>query len=145
MPIITQADLATNIYPEVIDEITRADATIVANAINTAVQEAKVYLAKYDLDQLFGSKDTEPTVTDAYLSSLVKDLTCWHLLRLSNVSIDYAVFRTAYEDAIAALKSIMAGQAQPQDWPYRDTATADTPPDGNAISWSSNPRRNNFY
>ncbi len=145
MPIITQADLATNIYPEVIDEITRADATIVANAIDTAVQEAKLYLSKYDLEQLFGTEEERPTVTDAYLSSLVKDLACWHLLRLSNVSVDYAVFRTAYEDAIAALKNIMIGQAQPQNWPYRDTATAHNPPEGNAISWSSNPRRSNFY
>jgi len=145
MPIITQADLATNIYPEVIDEITRKDATIVNNAIDTAVQEAKLYLSKYDLVQLFGTEEEQPTITDAYLNSLVKDLACWHLLRLSNVSMDYAVFRTAYEDALAALKSIMTGQAQPQSWPYRNTTTADAPPEGNSISWSSNPRRNNFY
>jgi hypothetical protein len=144
MPIIIQADLATNIYAEVITEITRTDDTIVDRAINTAIQEAKMYLAKYDLVQLFGTDVLAPTVEDEYLKSLVKDLACWHLLRLSNVAIDYTVFRTAYQDAIAVLKNIMAGQAQPQGWPYLD-ATAESVPQGDAISWESNPKRHNYY
>ena len=144
MPIITQADLATNIYAEIIDEITRKDSSIADRAIATAIQEAKMYLAKYDLVQLFGTDVTEPTVTDEYLNSLVKDIACWHLLRLSNVSIDYTVFRTAYQDAITVLKNIMAGQAQPQGWPYLDTAD-ETAPEGDTISWNSNPKRNNYY
>ena len=145
MPIITQADLATNIYAEVINEITRSDSTITDRAIATAIQEAKMYLARYDLVQLFGTDTTDPLIRDEYLNSIVKDLACWHLLRLSNVSIDYTVFRTAYQDAIAALKNIMAGQAQPEGWPYLDTTASEPVPDGDAISWNSNPKRNNYY
>ncbi len=144
MPIITSSDLATNIYPEIITEITRTDTTITDRAINAAIQEAKMYLARFDLVQLFGTDSTAPTVTDEYLKSLVKDLACWHLLRLSNVGIDYTAYRTAYQDAIGALKNIMAGQAQPEGWPYLDTSSEETPP-GDSISWCSNPKRNNYY
>lgn len=145
MPIITQADLATNIYAEVIDEITRSDNTITERAIAAAIQEAKMYLARFDLLQLFGTDDETPSVRDEYLSSLVKDLACWHLLRLSNVSIDYSVFRTAYQDAITVLKSIMAGQVQPQGWPYVQNTGTEPVPDGDSIDWTSNPKRNNHY
>jgi hypothetical protein len=145
MPIITQADLATNIYEEVVNEITRSDNTITDRAIATAIQEAKMYLFRYDLLQLFGTDDTEATISDEYLNSLVKDIACWHLLRLSNVSVDYAVFRTAYEDAIASLKSIMGGQAQPQGWPYAEVAISEDVSDGDNVSWNSNPKRNNYY
>jgi Protein of unknown function (DUF1320) len=144
MPIITQADLATNIYAEIITEITRTDSSIVDTAISTAIQEAKMYLARYDLEQLFGNSRIAPPVQDDFLKSLVKDLACWHLLRLSNVGIDYTAYRTAYQDAIATLKNIMAGQAQPQGWPYLDTTSETTPP-GDSISWNSNPKRHNYY
>ncbi len=144
MPIISQADLATNIYAEIITEITRADSTIADRAINAAISEAKMYLARYDLVQLFGTGSAEPVVQDEYLQSLVKDLACWHLLRLSNAGVDFTAYRTAYQDAISTLKNIMAGQAQPAGWPYLDTTT-ETTPDGDAINWSSNPKRNNFY
>ncbi len=144
MPIITSSDLATNIYPEIITEITRTDTTITDRAISAAIQEAKMYLARFDLVQLFGAGAAPPPVSDEYLKSLVKDLACWHLLRLSNVGIDYTAYRTAYEDAISTLKSIMGGQAQPQGWPYADTTAEDTPP-GDSISWNSNTKRNNYY
>ncbi len=144
MPIISQADLATNIYAEIITEITRADGTIADRAINAAISEAKMYLARYDLVQLFGTDSAEPVIQDEYLESLVKDLACWHLLRLSNAGVDFAAYRTAYQDAIGTLKSIMAGQAQPAGWPYLDTTT-ETVPEGDAINWNSNPKRNNFY
>lgn len=144
MPIITPADLATNIYAEIINEITRADDTITDRAIITAVQEAKMYLGRYDLIQLFGTDTSGPVIHDEYLISLVKDLACWHLLRLSNTGIDYSAYRTAYQDAISALKNIMSGQAQPQGWPYLDT-TSISAPDGNSVSWSSNPKRDNYY
>jgi len=144
MPIITQADLATNIYAEIINEITRADSTITDSAINAAIQETKMYLGRYDLVQLFGTDVASATVHDEYLKSLVKDIACWHLLRLSNAGIDFTAYRTAYQDAITALKSIMAGQAAPDGWPYADT-TGESAPQGDAIGWSSNPKRNNYY
>jgi hypothetical protein len=145
MPLITTTDLETCLYPEIIEEITRADETITERAIATAIGEAKMYLGKFDLVQLFGDDSNEPELVDAYLVSLLKDLACWHLLRLSNTGADQAVYRTAYTDAISALKSIMSGQAQPQGWRYMDTSTQLPPAEGDAIDWSSNQRRNNFW
>ena len=116
MPIINASDLATNIYPEVINEITRNDTTITTAAISAAIQETKMYLGRYDLIQLFGTDTGSPTLDDAYLKSLVKDIACWHLLRLCNSGANYTAYRTAYTDAIEVLKNIMNGKAQPQGW-----------------------------
>jgi len=143
MPIITIAELGTNLYPEIIDEITRTDSSVTDAAIAAAEQEAKMYLGRYDLAALFGTATEAPILTDPYLQSLVKDLACWHLLRLANPGTDYNAFRTAYQDALAALKEIRNGGANPQGWPY--APTADDAPDGNAINWYSNERRNNHY
>lgn len=144
MPIITPSDLDTHLYPEVTGAITRADATITERAIATAVQEVKMYLSRYDLLPLFGTESTDPTIADALLKNLVKDVACWHLLRLSNNSADLAIFRSAYVDAIATLKNIMNGMAQPEGWPYA-TAPVTEMPQGTTISWGSNERRNNYY
>jgi hypothetical protein len=145
MPLITTADLGTNIYPEIITEITRSDAAISDKAIATAIQETKMYLGRYDLVQLFGTETAAPTIADEYLKSLVKDIACWHLLRLSNTGIDYSAARVAYQDAISSLKNIMSGQAKPEGWPYLDTSATALPADGNAITWNSNPKRSNYY
>jgi hypothetical protein len=144
MPIITQSDLSTHIYSEVINEITRTDNTIVDKAINTAIQETKMYLSRYDLLALFGTDTIAPSVTDEYLKSLVKDITCWHLIRLANINVDYTAYRNNYFDAINALKTIMNGGANPDGWPYKDTTT-ESFPDGDSITWNSNTKRENYY
>ena len=144
MPVITPDDLTTHVYSEIISEITRGDAAITTNAIATATREAKMYLSRYDLDALFGTDDSAPSYPDALLSNLVKDIAIWHLMRLSSSGIDEPVYRTAYLDAVATLKNIMNGQAEPDGWPYATVTGADIP-GGSAISWSSKPKRNNYY
>ncbi len=143
MPIIDRTDLYTHLYAEIIDEITRADGALIDTAIDAAIQEAKTYLARYDLAQLFGTVTTAPAITDEYLKTLVKDIACWRLIRLCNTSVDYAAFRSAYQDAVAALNNIMKGLAQP-DWPYAGTDNLNIP-DGTTVSWHSNTRRENHY
>ena len=145
MPVITPADLATHIYAEVINEITRNDHNIVATTISTAEKEAKLYLSRFDLPLLFGAGETEPETKDPLLQSLVKDITVWHLVRLSNTGLDQATCRLAYDDAIKTLKNIMAGQAVPEGWPYADTSALESPPDGNTVTWASNEKRSNYY
>jgi hypothetical protein len=132
MPILIPTDLQTNLYREVIEEISRGDDTIAEKAIASAVSEAKMYLSRYDLLKLFGDAHADPVIEDEYLKSLVKSIACWHL------------FRTAYTDAVSALKSIMSGQAQPEGWPYAEAADTELP-DSNSVSWQSNKRRNNYY
>lgn len=145
MPLITPADLSTHIYAEIINEITRNDETIATKAIDAAVQEAKLYLSRFDLVQLFGTNTVAPTINDPLLQSLLKDIAVWHLLRLSGTGVNNAVYRIAYEDALKTLKSIMEGQAIPDGWPYAAVAISNSLPDGDAITWHSNAKRSNHY
>ncbi len=144
MPYLIIEDLYTHLHPEVIAEITRDDDAIVEKAIDAAISEAAMYLSRYDLVQLFGESHTPPTITDEYLKTIVKTLACRHLALLCGTGTHHDALRTAYTDAIASLKAIMTGQAQPAGWPYA-ADTAQNLPNGNAISWHSNPRRNNYY
>ncbi|MBE2290446.1 MAG: DUF1320 family protein [Chitinophagaceae bacterium] len=144
MPIITPTELDTHLYPEVMAALTRDDNTILSRAITAAEQEVKLYLGKFDLTALFGTESEAPAVDDALLKQLVKDVACWHLLRLSNNGTEISVFRTAYQDALSTLKNIMTGQAMPAGWPYAGPATTELT-DGNAVNWGSNERRNNHY
>ena len=97
MPLITPVDLSTHFYPEVINEITRNNDNIITSAINTAVQEAKLYLSRFDLLQLFGTDTTDPEQKDPLLQQLLKDIAAWHLIRLSNPGSDQPTFRIAYD------------------------------------------------
>jgi len=143
MPYLQAQDLETHLYPELIKDIIRGNQTLLTQAIDTAVQEAKSFLSRYDVLQLFGDENNPPQVTDAYLQNLVKDLAVWHLLRVSNTGVDLQLYRTAYSDAMQAFNNIMAGLHSPA-WPY--AATANPMASGNdGIAWSSNPKRNNYY
>ena len=143
MPLITPADLATHIYPEIINEITRNNDTIAEEAIAAAIQETKLYLSRYNLVLLFGTETEEPVINDTLLKSLVKDIAVWHLLKLSNTNIDQVTHRQVYEDAIKTLKNIMSGTAVPEGWPFAELSS--TPADGDTISWTSNEKRKNYY
>jgi hypothetical protein len=144
MPIITTSDLYTHLYTDVLNEIIRNDNTVADKAIGAAIQETKMYLNRYDLVQLFGTDTTAPTIQDEYLKSLVKDIACWHIVRLSNAGVDYAAARTVYEDALKALIAIQRGEAQPQGWPYLDTSN-ETAPQGDSVVWSSGLKRENYF
>lgn len=143
MPIITAADLKTNTYQEIIDEITREDSTIVDKAIATAIAEAKMYLSRYDLLKLFGDSETEPETTDEALQMIIKDQTMWHLIRLANVNLQYDHIRTCYLDAMEKLKAIQKGTMNP-DWPYQDRSEATAAP-GLSVTSFSNRKRSNRY
>jgi phage gp36-like protein len=143
--IIVKTDLYTRLYEEVINEITRDDDSIVANAIDNAIAEAKMYLSQFELIALFGSveNDTAATFTDKALSNLLKDIAAWQLVSLCNVAVNYEAIRSRYKDAIATLTKIQSGQVNPM-WPYRNPEN-DTAPDPLNITIQSNPLRNNYY
>jgi hypothetical protein len=144
MPYLNPQDLETHLYPELMKEICRGNGGLIQTAINTAVQEAKLFLGRFDTLQLFGDDYTPPTVQDPYLQNLVKDLACWHLLRLSNVNTDLQLFRNAYQDALGTLKEILNGTLQPKGWPYA-IDPEDRKDVNEGVSWNSNPKRHNYY
>ena len=142
------SDLYTVIYQEIIDEITRTDTTIPTTAISMAIDEAKGYLSEYDLLQLFGddtaSPPVDPTVTNAWLQNLVKDIAAWQLIKLANPNVSYEHIRRCYEDAIDTLKRIKTRVITPQGWPLYVPPPGAQPP-GSPIIWSSGPRRHNHF
>jgi hypothetical protein len=143
MPIITLTDLQTNLYTEVLDRIIRGNDAIATAAIATAEQEVRMYLTRYDTDQLLGTLDAPPPAADPLLARLVKDIACWHIVRLANGGADISVFRMAYTDALNTLAQIRDGKLSPQGWPYATVGA--TPPAGNSVAWSSNHKRENHY
>lgn len=145
MLFLTEADLNTHMYPEIITEITRADATVAPKAISAAIAEAKSYLRKYDLLKLFGTADTPAEVEDENLKNKVKDLACWHLIKLANPNIDLALFRTAYEDATKWLDKITKGFLDPDGWPYRPVDEDTGFPQNASVYFNSNSKRKNHY
>lgn len=145
-PIIAPGDLKMKMYPEVQALITRGDTTIAVEAIDSAISETKMYLSKYDLVALFGSvtNNTAATFTDVFLKNIVKSLAVWNLLNLANPNVDMAVALTNYEQAIASLKAIQKGFAQPDGWPYLPAPNPNIP-DGDAIEWRSRKKKNNYF
>jgi hypothetical protein len=144
-PIITPADL-NNIYPEILDEITRADGgTLAAEAIDIAIAEAKMYLTRYDLVKIFGDSvtDVASIFADPYLTRLIKDLAVWQLIQLANPSINYEVYEKRYAEHIDSLKRIQKGTADPQ-WPYFDP-TGETAPPSDSVLSIQYPKRNNSF
>ena len=142
--LITKADLKTNIYSEVVDEITRGDNAIAQEAIDAGIAEAMGYLNRFDLDALFGTASADATVSDANLRSKVKDLIRMQLVNLGSPSIDSQWALTQYENAIRLyFRDIQAGKITPRGWPYHNTLTDPVPPQGNKVTMTSNPKRTN--
>jgi len=144
-PIIVPADLNNIIYPEIISEITRNDGGAIATqAIAIAIGEVKIYLARFDLVQLFG--DPTPTManpegiaatfSDAFLTQLVKYTALWHLIQLANPNINYDSAKLLYDQAHNTLKNIGDDQLDPQ-WPLQDNSP-------NIVSFQF-PKRHNGY
>lgn len=145
MAFLSPADLQTHIYAELITEITRTDASLAPRAIDAAIAEAKSYLRKYDLVKLFGDVANAATVVDENLKNKVKDLACWHLIKLSNPNIDLALFRSAYEDALKWLEKIAKGLIDPDGWIYKPIDVNTGFPKNASVYKSSNSKRSNHY
>jgi len=145
MAFITITDLKTKGRAEIIDAIVRSDDTIVDIDIAESVDEAKWYLSRFDLLQLFGDNVTPPTIDAPALKEIVKAIVWWKLAKLSNPNISIELARADYEDAIKKLEKIQSGKADPQGWPYKpDDPTTDFKEDS-TVQWSSNPKRRNIY
>lgn len=108
------------------------------------------YLFKYDLKPVFGddsvSPAVKPTVVSPALQKIVKIIASYYLVRQSNPNIDLELYRKDYEDAIALLENIRDGQNNLTELSYRQD-DPDTPEDesANGVSWSSNPKRTNYF
>jgi phage gp36-like protein len=145
-PIISADDIYGSIYEELVTEITRDESAITDKAISKAIEEAKMYLGRYDRISLFGEAgdiDTAATFTSDLLKSLCVDIAIWQLVKLGNPNIKFETAKEGYQMALATLKNIQKGLANP-NWPYLET-TGESAPKGNSVQSSSfEKRRNNF-
>lgn len=141
MAFLTIAQLNTHIYTGVATEISRGDTAIIQDAIDTAIQEAKGYLSRYDVDQIFDNANSLPGYkADPILLMHVKSMAKWHFIVLANPSIDYEDSKERYEQAIKWLLNVQSGKIVPLGFP---PAT----PEEKATFFhiNSNPKRNNHF
>ncbi|AEL23856.1 phage protein Gp36 family protein [Cyclobacterium marinum] len=111
---LLKTDFKTHIYAELIDAITRADDSIIEEAIKSAESQAKGYLSRFDIDALFSTTGTD---RDSMLMMYLKDLACWHFILLGNPNIHMEVVKERYNDAIKELGKIQSGKVVPHGWP----------------------------
>lgn len=146
IPIIAPANLSTHVYGNIINEIAEDNNDTVVDAIAMAIDEAKMYLTRYDIVAMFGDPTggTSATFTpDAMLLNIVKTIAVWNLMNLANPNLDYDAWKNRYEQMIRTLKDIQKGTADPR-WPYQDN-TGTTTPDSIEVIAVSNPKVTNSY
>ncbi|RQO37939.1 hypothetical protein DBR39_13710 [Chryseobacterium sp. KBW03] len=153
MSLITPADLVTELYPEVIDEITRASDQEQKDQIKAAEDFAKAYLFKYDLIALFGTNTLLPAVDDDSLKKCVKIIAAYFLVRKANPNVSLSLFRDDYMLMVGTkeepgwLEMIRNGDLNPA-WPYKPD-NPDTPEDestqNNDVYWTSTKQRVNRF
>lgn len=151
--IITISELQTELYEEVIEEITRASEDEVKSHIKAAEDFAKGFLFKYDLNALFGTAENQPTVVDESLKKCIKILASYFLIRKASPSVQSSPFKDDYMMMIGTkeepgwLYEIRNGDINP-DWPYKKD-NPETPEDESLLNqdvhWSSTTKRVNRF
>lgn len=145
MAYLVIGDLNTHLREEIIDKITRNDDTIVDQCIEQAIQEAKGYLGKYDLDALF-DPDNDSFVDDPLLKQKVKSIACWYIVQLANPNVSIEMMRTGYEDAIDKyFKEIQKGNIDPPGWVYKTDDEDTGRVEGSGFYSSYNTKRTNHW
>lgn len=141
MAYLTIDELKTHLYKDNIDVITRDDDTIVESAIDSAIQEAKGYLANYDREAIFGASDGE---RNALLLIFVKDIASWHLVNLCNAGTDLQLRESRYMRAIDWLKGVQANKVTP-DLPVVDKDGDGKSDQPGEYLFGSNPKRKQHF
>ena len=152
--LVKPEDLTSELYQEVIDEITRRNPDEVKQQLKAAEDYAKGYLFKYDLKALFGTDTEEPTLVDENLKKVIKVIASYWLVRKSNTggaSLD--LFRDDWQLLIGTktepgwLTDVKEGRVNPE-WPYRkdvvETGT-DESQDQNDVHFISNVKRTQHF
>lgn len=116
-------DLKTHLYDEQITAISRADESLIDDAIAAAEGEAKGYMSRYDIDIIFG---TTGTLRDRTLLMWLKDMATWHFITLANANADMEFRESRYNQGIAWLKNIQAGKIVPYGWPLTPVENMDS-------------------
>lgn len=153
MSLVIPTDLVTELYPEVVKEITRTSVEEQETQIQAAEDFAKGFLFKYDLKALFGTSTIQPVVKDEGLKKCIKIIAAYFLVRKANPNVQLQLFRDDYMMMVGTkeepgwLYEIRNGDINP-DWPYK-ADDPDTPEDesaqNNEVYWTSTKKRENRF
>jgi phage gp36-like protein len=136
---IDNSELFTHLYQETVEAISGSDERQLLSAVKGAVAEAKGYLHKYDVREIFGATGED---RDPLLLILIKDMAVWHYINIANPNVDFSVREKRYNDAIAWLKGVQKGDIVPE-LPVPEDADGN-PENISGILFGSNPKRNNY-
>ena len=99
MAFITTEELATHLYREEIEVISRDDDTLLTAAIDAAIAEAYGYLGAYDRDRIFAAENAG---RNALLLVFIKDMAVWHFVNLCNAGSDLELREKRYDSGAVA-------------------------------------------
>ncbi len=152
--LVQPSDLVTELYPEIVSEITRANNNEVLLQIIAAEDFVKGYLFKYDLKALFGEGATAPTVIDESLKKCVKVVASYWLVRKANPNVNVEIFESDFALMIGTTKEpgwlidVRDGNINP-NWPYKidnpATIDIDESEDNKPVLWASNTKRTQSF
>lgn len=138
----------TELYPEIIQAITRRDNSAAELQILAAESLVRSYMSRYDKAAIFGTAEAEPTFRGADLElikKVVKTIASYYLVRKANPNVDIELFRLDYQDAIVWLERLQEGKVNP-DLPYvKDDPETSIDESATELSWKSNLKRKNHF
>lgn len=141
MAYLHPCELETHLRQENLQLIAREDETLVLTAIDTAIAEARGYLAAFDRERIFA---LEGNARHALLLSLVKDIALWHFIKVCNGGVDLDYRRALYERAIEWLEGVQRGRIDP-DLPRLDADHDGKPDPNDTYRFGSNPKRTQHF
>lgn len=111
MAFLTEFDLHTSIYKNLLDLIKQEDETIVAFGIDSALEEAESYLKdQYDTAAIFAKTDTD---RNPLLLMMCRDIAVFNIIGISNPGVDYEDKQTRAQNARSWLKAVQKGTTKP--------------------------------
>lgn len=124
MSFITIPDLATHIYPEGMNAISREDDTKMQSAIDAAILQAAQYLGRYDTAIIFALEGAarEPF---ANLMTYIKDIAKWNFIAIANATVDLDLAERRYTGALKELA--MISRTLQAGWPLLEAEVSDKP------------------
>lgn len=139
------------LYAEICDLITRDDDNVVKMQILAAQSLAATYLFKYNLKEVFGDDSSEPVVAPSVkcpaLEQIIIVIACYYLIRQASPNVDTELYRDDYRQAIQLLEDIRDGHNNLTELHYKqdDPETSEDESKAIGVTWSSNPKRKNFF
>lgn len=141
--LVTVQDLGkSDLYPEIIDKITRGNSSDAELQLATAEDIVKGYLSKYDLTAIFGTATTQPTFESLSVKRIIKTIAAWFLIKRANPNVNTELFYDDYKNAIKWLEDVQEGKINLQ-LPFAPVTPETEANDG--VYFNSLPKQTNFF